>query len=146
MRKVHRLANAVVILDEVQALPLRVLVPILNALRVLSEQFGTTVLLTSATQPTFEHLQVWQDLNVTEVVADPVTLFKQLRRVEYEWWLEPKPTLAEVAESAAEYEQVLVVVNTIADARAVYRDWAARDPDCAWHLSTRMCARTVAKC
>ncbi|MEV0702699.1 CRISPR-associated helicase Cas3' [Saccharopolyspora sp. NPDC050389] len=140
MRKVHRLANAVVILDEVQALPLRVLVPILDALRVLSERFGTTVLLTSATQPSFEHLRVWEDLEMTEVVDDPITLFQRMRRVEYEWWLDPQPTLGEVATAAAEHEQVLLVVNTIADARAVYRQWAAKAPEITWHLSTRMCA------
>jgi CRISPR-associated endonuclease/helicase Cas3 len=139
MRKVHRLANSVVVLDEVQALPLRVLIPILNALRVLSEHFNTTVLLTSATQPTFEHLGTWADLSVTDVVKDPVSLYRRLRRVEYEWWLDPKPGLTEVADHAAEHEQVLVVVNTIADARRVYRQWAEGDSDGAWHLSTRMC-------
>lgn len=112
MRKLHRLANSVVILDEVQALPLRVLTPILDALRTLSEQFGTTVLLTSATQPSFERLTVWDEFEATEIVRDPPALFKQMRRVDYEWWLDPQPALAEVAACAAEHEQVLVVVNT----------------------------------
>ncbi|WP_416234514.1 transposase [Lentzea sp. NEAU-D7] len=57
-RKLRRLANAVVVLDEVQALPLPLLVPILDALQVLSRHFGTTVLLASATQPSFDHLAV----------------------------------------------------------------------------------------
>ncbi|MGH3963879.1 MAG: CRISPR-associated endonuclease Cas3'' [Pseudonocardiaceae bacterium] len=50
-RKLHRLTNAVLVLDEVQALPVSLLVPILDALKLLAEHFGTTVLLTSATQP-----------------------------------------------------------------------------------------------
>ncbi|WP_280458539.1 CRISPR-associated helicase Cas3' [Nocardia carnea] len=139
MRKLHRLANSVVVLDEVQSLPLRVLVPILDALRVLSEQFNTTVLLTSATQPSFQHLGAWADLAVTDVVKDPVSLYRRLRRVRYRWWLDPKPALAEVADRAAEDEQVLVVVNTIADARRVYRHWAESGVEGVWHLSTRMC-------
>lgn len=140
MRKLHRLANSVVILDEVQALPLRVLVPILDALRVLSEQFGTTVLLTSATQPSFEHLQVWNDLEVPSIVEDPVALFQQMRRVSYEWWVDSQPSLDEVADTAGKHEQVLMVVNTIRDARKVYRRWASESPEDTWHLSTRMCA------
>ncbi|KAA5838425.1 CRISPR-associated helicase Cas3' [Saccharopolyspora hirsuta] len=140
MRKLHRLANSVLILDEVQALPLRVLVPILDALRVLSEQFGTTVLLTSATQPSFEHLQVWNDLELPSVVDDPVSLFEQMRRVSYEWWLDPKPSLDEVADTAGKHEQVLVVVNTVKDARKVYQRWVSESPDATWHLSARMCA------
>ncbi len=53
MRKLHRLAGSVIVLDEVQALPDRLLLPILSALRVLTERFGTTVLLASATQPSY---------------------------------------------------------------------------------------------
>lgn len=52
-RKLHRLADAVLVLDEVQALPLDVLSVILEGLKVLSQSFGTTVLLASATQPAF---------------------------------------------------------------------------------------------
>ncbi|APU14812.1 MULTISPECIES: CRISPR-associated helicase/endonuclease Cas3 [Actinoalloteichus] len=138
MRKLHRLANAVVVLDEVQALPLRVLTPILDALRILSEEFGTTVLLTSATQPSFQALDVWSELRVHDVVDEPRELFRQMRRVVYRWWLDPRPTLVEVAEAAVEHDQVLVVVNTIADAREIYQSWAGRGFGDVFHLSTRM--------
>jgi len=72
-RKLHRLANAVVVLDEVQALPADLLLPILDGLRLLSEHFGTTVLLTSATQPSFQRLSVWAPLQdrITEVIPRP---------------------------------------------------------------------------
>lgn len=138
MRKLHRLANAVVILDEVQALPLRVLTPILDVLRTLVEEFGTTVLLTSATQPSFHAFDIWDGLEVRDVVDEPRALFQCLRRVRYRWWLDPKPTLAEVGGKAAESEQVLVVVNTIADARALYLCWAQTGLGNVFHLSTRM--------
>ena len=49
MRKLHRLARSVIVPDEVQALPDRLLLPILSALRMLTERFGATVLLASAT-------------------------------------------------------------------------------------------------
>ncbi|MEY8042639.1 CRISPR-associated helicase Cas3' [Saccharopolyspora cebuensis] len=138
MRKVHRLANSVIILDEVQALPLRVLTPILDALRILTEEFGTTVLLTSATQPSFQALDIWDGMSVRDVVDEPRALFESMRRVRYRWWLDPKPTLAEVAEEAAEHEQVLAVVNTTADARSVFRLWADSGSEQVFHLSTRM--------
>src|SRR5699024_3700115 len=48
LRKLHRLANSVLVLDEVQALPSRLLLPILDGLKQLVENFGVTVLLTSA--------------------------------------------------------------------------------------------------
>ncbi|OXM47537.1 CRISPR-associated helicase/endonuclease Cas3 [Amycolatopsis alba] len=138
MRKLHRLANAVIVLDEVQALPLRVLTPILDALRVLTEHFGTTVLLASATQPSFPEFDVWRDLRVRDLVDAPRELFAVMRRVRYEWWLEPKPTLAEVGKRACSYEQVLIVVNTTADARSVFQGWQQDGVEGIFHLSTRM--------
>lgn len=142
-RKLHRLANAVVVLDEVQALPQSLLVPILDVLRVLAERFGTTVLLTSATQPAFTALGPWRDLPVRELLGEreTVDLFGRLRRVRYEWLVEPRPTLAEVADrvAAVAERQVLVVVNTIEHARGMFELLSDRVDGPVRHLSTRMC-------
>ena len=68
MRKLHRLANSVIVLDEVQALPDRLLIPILSALRLLTERFGCTVLLASATQPSYWSLAPFAGLRVHDVL------------------------------------------------------------------------------
>lgn len=140
-RKLHRLANAVLILDEVQALPLPLLVPILDGLRVLTEQFGTTVVLTSATQPSFHRIGPWSDLRIHELVAGSQALFDRFRRVVYEWRVSPQPTLAQVADEVAAVteRQALVVVNTIDQARSMFRLLAERMSGTLLHLSTRMC-------
>jgi len=141
MRRLHRLAGAVIVLDEVQSLPHQMLVPILDALRTLVDHFGTTVLLTSATQPDFWHLSPFKTLPATEIVADPAALVSRLRRVEFDWRIDPSPTLDELSDEAALQEQALVVVNTTADAHRVFNVWRTRVPEgVAWHLSTRMCA------
>ncbi|RJO77683.1 CRISPR-associated helicase Cas3' [Nocardia panacis] len=144
VRKVHRLAGAVVILDEVQALPPRLLLPILSGLRTLVEDFGTTVLLTSATQPEFQALSEWRSsqdregVQITEIIADPQPLFVRARRVRYEWRLDPQPTWEEIADEIAAQPQALVIVNSVADARDLYQLLADRRED-VWHLSTRLC-------
>lgn len=138
-RKLHRLANAVLVLDEVQALPVSLLVPILDALKLLAEHFGTTVLLTSATQPTFDALSVWSALPVHNLVERPVELFERLRRARYEWWVDPRPDLAEVADQVAGQRQALVVVNTVDHARRMFRLLEQRAEVPVRHLSTRMC-------
>lgn len=140
MRRVHRLANAVIVLDEVQALPHRVLVPILSGLRMLVEDFGTTVLLSSATQPDFWTLKEIADLPACGVVPDPSRLVSDLRRVRYEWQVDPRPTLAEIADQAAAEHSAMVVVNTTANAYDIYQRWREAAPNTdAFHLSTRMC-------
>lgn len=140
-RKLHRLANAVVVLDEVQALPVPLLCPILDALRVLVTHFGTTVVLASATQPVFEQVSPWSELgtHIRELVARPVELFGRLRRVEYQWRTNPRPTSAEIADEVARQPQALVVVNTIRQARQMFGLLRERSPHPVRHLSTRMC-------
>jgi CRISPR-associated endonuclease/helicase Cas3 len=143
VRKLHRLANAVLVLDEVQALPTAMLLPILDGLRILVEHFGTTVLLTSATQPQFQSLSVWNGtlrspVRIDEVIADPQPLFDRARRVRYEWRLDPQPTWQQVAEEVGGHRQVLVVVNSVADARGLYRLLESSGRS-VWHLSTRLC-------
>jgi CRISPR-associated endonuclease/helicase Cas3 len=144
LRKVHRLAGSVIVLDEVQSLPDRLLLPILSALRHLVEYFGATVLLCTATQPAFEALPPLRDLEenglIRDIVADSQRYVSVFRRVTYEWRLDPKPTLDQIAWDAAGQDQVLVIVNTTRDAARVHRAMAEAGCAGAMHLSTRLAA------
>ncbi len=135
-RKLHRIARSVVILDEVQTLPPKLLEPMLDMLRRLVEQFGATVLLCTATQPALADAPGFRGLpNVREIVPDPPRLFRVLKRVRYEWPVEPW-TWDRVAEQMRGAAQAMAVVNTKADALALLD--ALADPD-ALHLSTLLC-------
>lgn len=86
-RKLHRLAGSVIVLDEVQALPHRLLPTILTTLRLLVEDYGCSVVLTTATPPALGqfHQSPFADLPVTELVEDPPSLYAALARVRYDW-------------------------------------------------------------
>jgi CRISPR-associated endonuclease/helicase Cas3 len=141
MRKLHRLARSVIVLDEVQALPDRLLLPILSALRILVDYFGTTVLLASATQPSFWDLAPFRDLQASNVIENPQPLYDRFRRVSYQWRLDPRPTLAQIATEAARERQVLVVVNTTSDSAALHRQLEQHRDGACLHLSTRMASQ-----
>jgi CRISPR-associated endonuclease/helicase Cas3 len=141
MRKLHRLAKSVIVLDEVQSLPDRLLLPILSALRLLVDHFGTTVLLASATQPSFWDLSPFRELQPDTVIPDPKPLYGQFQRARYEWRTDPKPTLAQIAAEAADERQVLVVVNTTSDSAALHRELEQRRDGTCLHLSTRMASQ-----
>jgi CRISPR-associated endonuclease/helicase Cas3 len=63
-----------------------------------------------------------------------------LRRARYEWWIDPQPDLAEVADKVTDERQALVVVvNTVDHARRMFRLLEERADVPVRHLSTRMC-------
>ncbi|UIX32040.1 CRISPR-associated endonuclease Cas3'' [Streptomyces sp. GQFP] len=138
-RRLHNLAGSVIVLDEVQSLPDRLLTPILSGLRGLAEHFGVTVLLASATQPSFWELPRWQGLERRAVVEDPSPLFDALRRVTYEWRIGEDVTLESIAGEAAGHRQVLTVTATTKDAARLHRHLEQRVAEGeVLHLSTRM--------
>ncbi|PYQ10632.1 MAG: CRISPR-associated endonuclease Cas3'' [Acidobacteria bacterium] len=88
-RKLHNLADSVLILDEVQTLPASLLSPIIDVLRELQTHYGTSLLLTTATQPSLHSraLGPWRfegfDPRPVEVVPELQIeqLFAAFRRV-----------------------------------------------------------------
>lgn len=141
-QRLHRLADAVIMIDEVQGLPYKLLVPILDVLRGLVEHFGATVVLCSATQPAFWSLPPFEGLPVTEIVPDSAAMAAANGRVAIEYAPAEGRTLLEVADAAAEDDSVLMVVNTTGEAATIAHHWqeprkGEADPS-VWHLSTRM--------
>ncbi len=145
-RKLHNIANSVIILDEAQMLPPEFLKPILSVLRGLVESFGTTAVLCTATQPALTgHIGSASHgskggfaglSNVVELMRDPDELAQKLRRVEV---LPPNlrqvSQWSDVAQELAKERQVLCIVNTRRDCR----DLHSLLPDDAIHLSALMC-------
>lgn len=143
VRKVHRLASSVIILDEVQSLPPHLLKPILDALQQLCAHYGTTVVLSTATQPAFEVIPEFRSMPATEIVPDAARLCGSLKRVKYEWRVDPPLDWPEVAALLRETPRGLAILNTKKDALALLD--ALGDGD-ALHLSTLLCGahrRTV---
>lgn len=135
-RKLHRLSESVVILDEAQALPSRLLSPILDVLRELTSEYGSSVVVSTATQPAFEVIPEFARIKAREIIPEPIKIFTALKRVRYDWQHDRAMSWADVADLIREAEQVLAVVNTKPDAHALLA--AIGDPD-ALHLSATLC-------
>jgi CRISPR-associated endonuclease/helicase Cas3 len=143
-RKLHRLANSVIILDEAQTIPVDLLTPTLAALRELVTRYGCTVVLCTATQPALEYRT--EDFkiglkNVRPIIQDAPALHRQLKRVEVTR-LGVQTDEALIERLAAEH-QALCVVNTKAHAASLFEALVAhrgKKTGC-YHLSTMMCAQ-----
>ena len=137
-RKLHNIANSIVILDEAQTLPLRHLRPCVAALDELARNWRTTVVLCTATQPALTKTDQFPDGfdAPRELAPNPHQLHDALKRTR----LKQAGTVSdsELAGRLRMTPQVLCIVNTRRHARELYE--MLRDAPGALHLSTLMCA------
>jgi len=135
-RKLHNMANSVIILDEAQMMPLEYMKPCLWALTELVLNYGATVVLCTATQPAIHHL-IPAGLQPVEIMENPNELQRIFKRVTVEY-VGDKPDV-EVADEMAETSQVLTIVNTRRHARLLFDALQERTQQGVYHLSARMC-------
>jgi CRISPR-associated endonuclease/helicase Cas3 len=143
-RKLHNVADSVVVLDEAQLLDPHFLQPVLDVLRLLTEHYGVSVVLSTATQPalsTREYFDATKNRrgldNVREIIDDPDALYRELKRVEVALPvdLNAPTTWENLAEDVSANDTVLAIVNTRKHARELHR---LMPPD-TLHLSALMC-------
>ncbi len=147
-RRMHQLANSVLIFDEIQTLPVNCIHLFNNAINFLVEQCGSTIVLCTATQPLLNRVDAHKGAiklhEGSEIIPDVRKLFDDLKRVEVLNDSKPDGWLLEEVAELAQKETLavgscLVIVNNKKTAQELYRSCAKRDAFHAYHLSTNMC-------
>lgn len=135
-RKLHNIANSIVIFDEVQAIPVEKLAPCLEVIKELSLNYGVTSVLCTATQPVLEYSEQFRSgLKIDhEIIQDIPALFANLKRTE-EFHI-GSLSESEVAEKLRAHEQVLCIVNTRQQALDIFQ--CLPDSEGNIHLSALM--------
>ena len=149
-RKLHNICNSVLILDEVQMLPMEHLQPIVDGLSAYQRLFNTSVLFTTASQPVLsgEHrgcnpmVKLKGLSSVKEIIPDEMCLHDKLRRVNLHFDKQPLD-YDTLAEKLLQYDKVLCIVNTRKDAQEVYSR-LSKEGD-VYHLSRMMCSAHIQK-
>lgn len=151
VRRLHAMAHAVIVFDEVQTLPIKMVHLFNNAINLLASQCGSTVVLCTATQPLLETVCKARGAarlsNPPGLVSSPEHLFGQMKRYEVfdntdrlgGWKV---AQVAELALSEAQkYGSCLAIVNTKKDAREIFQSLREKADANALviHLSTGMC-------
>lgn len=151
VRRLHQLANSVIIFDEIQTLPINCTHLFCNALNFLSAYTKTTAVLCTATQPLLDQLRSPEKGQLlipkkNHLIEDARQLFDQLKRVEIsnktksEGWSEEEIAGLALSEFKAK-GNCLVIVNTKAWAQALYVKCSdSVDRDSVFHLSTNQCS------
>lgn len=134
-RKVHNIANSVLIFDEAQMLPEPYLRPCIRSIGELAANYRCTAVLCTATQPSLETYfsRIGEGLKVREICPDTQGLYEFFRRAAYRFM--DVDSLESLAVQLKEHEQVLCVTNSKKDARDLYQMMSG---DGCYHLSTFM--------
>lgn len=145
-RKLHRLAQSIILFDEVQTLPAQLAIPTLATLSRLCERYRTSVVFATATQPAFSHLDsglrtIGCGRWAPEEIARPsLKLFGRERRTSLLWPdLDAPSSWEEIARNLAQHEQALCIVNLKRHALTLIRLLREKGADHLLHLSTNMC-------
>ena len=135
-RKLHNIANSVVILDEAQMMPVEYMKPCLWVLAELVLNYGVTVVLCTATQPAVQQL-LPGGIRPVELMENPEELQRLFKRVHPQYVGAMRD--GEIAAAMAEHSQVLTIVNTRRHARILFELLKGKIKDGVYHLSARMC-------
>ncbi len=148
-RKLHNIVRSVMILDEVQMLPLSFYKPIVHSLDTLNRIFGTSIIFTTASQPILsgriESSNPYVGFNalpeVCEIIPQESKLYDKLRRVNLEF-RDGAVSYDEIASEISKQHCVLCIVNTRKDAKEIFE--RLPDKGLRLHLSRMMCPAHIA--
>lgn len=139
-RKIHNIAESVILIDEAQNLSIDYLDCTLDILHELHASFGCSIVMSTATQPALTNrasLRYGFEC-VQEIISDTATLKRALSRVRITWPNDEKAaSYQDVALAMEPLSQVLAIVHSRADARNLARQLSAPG---RFHLSALMCA------
>ena len=138
-RKLHNIAGSVIILDEAQMMPLNLLLPIMQAIKELAQNYRCSIVMCTATQPAVQAENGFYRgfENMREIAPKPTALFDKLRRTTVQHI--GTQTDADLLAKLGEHLQMLVIVNNRRHARSLYDQ--AKHLDGTFHLTTLMCAK-----
>ncbi len=133
-RKLHNIADSVIIFDEAQMIPLAYLKPCVCAIAELVRHYHVTAVLCTATQPSLNQMfsNYDHDLIVHEICNNVDELQIFFRRVHFED--KGKLEVDSVAGAMSQQNQVLCIVNTKKSAQEIFN----KLPPGSYHLSTWM--------
>lgn len=142
LRKLHNIANSVVIFDEAQTLPVEYLLPCLKAICSLVDDYRCSAVLCTATQPAIsDYINDMQ--NKPHTIKEIINISDAQRRLFDRTTIEFADTIThrDLANRLAGQSQTLCVVNTRAAAQELYEQVKKQctDTNSVYCLTTLQC-------
>lgn len=141
-RKLHNIANSIILFDEAQSLPANLLGATLNSVNALCMRYHCTMVFSTATQPEFKFINgvSWKP---TEIVPEYPIMYKKLKRTEVEWRIKTQIPLKQIAQEMKKEENACVIVNLRRHAVELFE--LLKSEDCSseeiFFLTTDLCPK-----
>lgn len=135
-RKLHNIANSVVVFDEAQMLPNDYLRPCVRAIAELVQYYKVTAVLCTATQPSLNKIFP-QQLPIKEICSDVQNLYDFFKRVNFAEITLPDEVV--LADKLNQHDQVLCITNSKKEAQIIFDNLKGDAGVNVFHLSTFMC-------
>ncbi|SNS94762.1 CRISPR-associated helicase, Cas3 family [Anaerovirgula multivorans] len=152
VRRMHNLANSIIIFDEIQTIPIKCINMFNSAMNFLSNICNTTIILCTATQPllatTEMPLKLSENPNIISNMQEKFQEFKRVDLIDKRIVGGYSVALLKdfVLDKMDQLESVLVILNTKKAAKEVFNELKKANTDlavekqyCIFHLSTNMC-------
>lgn len=137
-RKLHNLANSVILFDESQSLPAELAGVTVKAVQSLCNRFHCTIVFSTATQPDFGAIpgSLW---NPTEIISGHTELFSRMNRVHVQW--RRRMSLSDVAQEMMTHKNACCIVNLRRHAKALFQILSEQveEKEGLFLLSTDLC-------
>lgn len=144
VQRFHSLSNSVIIIDEVQTVPYRMLSLFSTAMNFLTRICKATVVFCSATQPPLDNNRIGHSLltRPQSIISDEIRkkyqpVFERTEIIDKgRYRLKEIPQF--VGDILDRYNSLLIVCNKKSEARFLYQELCS-DQYCCFHLSSSMC-------
>ncbi len=138
LRKLHNMADSIIVFDEIHILPFKYLKPCLRSIFYICNILNSKALLMSATMPDYSSvIESFADTNMVEQLITDRTAFKYFKKNQYKFL--DKISREKLIDMTDEYKSSLIVVNSRKMAKELFELLNRRDTKCC-HLSTYMTA------
>lgn len=143
LRKLHNVADSVVVFDESQTIPNNILDASLEVLRVLNDKFNVTTVFSTATPPAFQYRRNVHWI-AHEIIPDPQQLFDEysrIKKLKINWMVDKPISEAQLLDLVKEKESYLVIFNLKKHANEFYQMLKSEfGTDGLFYISTNLCS------
>ena len=143
LRKLHRLANSVIIFDEAQSLSAELFPATLKTIQALCNlpKKNVTMLFSTATQPDYQSIPnlTW---HATEICPNHADMYQQLRRVQVTWRVLPNERISweEIAQKMAAQRSICTIVNMKKHAKKLFDALKlVCETESVFYITTELC-------